>query len=565
MSKANLVARGSTNIPTARGRLFPITNPRFLTQAPTLAARCVSTLYYSLVRRLFLGFRSFASHPFGILISLINSSRNVGTFPYPYFFCIFLWILRFIKAVLCQFGPGSGSGSAAKVGCPGCKLDEINNNKTGIPYLNFFYIGVICLCSTLPIQSLFPYLYFMIRDLKVAKQEEDIGFYAGFVGASYFITRTISAVPWGIFADKYGRKPCIIISIISVIVFNTLFGLNMTYWMAIVTRALLGLLCGILGPIKAYASEVCRKEHQALGISLITSSWAIAFVVGPAIGGFLSQPAKKYPNVFSHESIFGRFPYFLPCLVISVLATGACVACIWLPETLHMRQGDNMVEIDAMELQVVNSILVGKPKISRSGRFASVKSCLKNWQLMSAIIVYCMFSLYDTAYNEIFSLWAVSSRKYQGLSFTSQDVGIVLAISGVGILIYQVMIYPFLVKHIGLSKPFRIAAVLSLSTLATYPFIANLYGYDYNCVQHSTDHHSDTRTKGCCKRYLTLMSTFKAAGPAAAGILFSWSQKNITGLFLPGDHILFLLLNMVALIGLALTFMPSFTMSTEMK
>uniref|UniRef100_A0ACD5XHP9 Uncharacterized protein n=2 Tax=Avena sativa TaxID=4498 RepID=A0ACD5XHP9_AVESA len=471
-----------------------------------------------------------------------------------------------------------------KVGCPGCKQDEINNNKTGIPYLNFFYIWIICLCSTLPIQSLFPYLYFMIRDLKVAKQEQEIGFYAGFVGASYFIARTISAVPWGIFADKYGRKPCIIISIISVIVFNTLFGLSTTYWMAIATRALLGLLCGILGPIKAYASEVCRKEHQALGISLVTSSRAIAFVVGPAIGGFLSQPAKKYPNIFSQESIFGRFPYFLPSLVISVLATGACVACIWLPETLHMRHGDNIVETDAMELQqIVNSSLVGKPRKTRSGRFASVKRCLKNWQLMSAIIVYCIFSLYDTSYNEIFSLWAVSSRKYRGLSFTSQDVGIVLAISGIGILIYQLMIYPFLVKHFGLSKPLRIAAVLSISTLATYPFMANLYGMELkvlitiasvlknifsatittvcNILQTTTVIQEQRGVANGIS--VTLMSIFKAVGPAAAGILFSWSQKNITGLFLPGDHILFILLNMVAVIGLALTFMPSFTMPTQ--
>ncbi|XP_035822129.1 protein ZINC INDUCED FACILITATOR-LIKE 1 isoform X2 [Zea mays] len=128
-----------------------------------------------------------------------------------------------------------------------------------------------------------------IRDLKVAKEEQDIGFYAGFVGATYFLGRAISAVPWGMFADKYGRKPCIVISILSVIVFNTLFGLSTTYWMAIVTRGLLGLLCGILGPIKAYASEVCRKEHQALGISLVTSSRAIALVIGPAIGGFLAQ------------------------------------------------------------------------------------------------------------------------------------------------------------------------------------------------------------------------------------------------------------------------------------
>ncbi|CAM0885604.1 unnamed protein product [Alopecurus aequalis] len=472
-----------------------------------------------------------------------------------------------------------------KVGCPGCRLDEINNTKIGIPYLNFFYIWVVSLCSTLPIQSLFPYLYFMIRDLKVAKQEQDIGYYAGFVGATYFLARTISAVPWGMFADKYGRKPCIVISILSVIVFNTLFGLSTTYWMAIVTRGLLGLLCGILGPIKAYASEVCRKEYRALGISLVTSSRAIAFVVGPAIGGFLSQPAKKYPNVFSHKSIFGRFPYFLPCLVISILAAGAGVACIWLPETLHMHLGDKVDAIDGMEAQVVDSNIDEKPNESRLGRWASTKSLLKNRQLMSSIIVYCIFSLYDTAYYEIFSLWAVSSTKYRGLNFTSQDVGIVLAISGVCIFIFQVLIYPFLVKYAGLINPFRLAAVLSILILATYPFMANLYGMELkvliNIASLLKNIFAATITTVCnilqstAVRQeqrgvangisVTLMSIFKAVGPAAAGILFSWSQKNLTGLFLPGDHILFLLLNMVAVIGLSLTFMPFFSMPSAMN
>ncbi|BAD81084.1 major facilitator superfamily antiporter [Oryza sativa Japonica Group] len=463
--------------------------------------------------------------------------------------------------------------------CPGCLTEERCKADAGIPYLNFFYIWVVCLCSSLPIQSLFPYLYFMIRDLKVAKEEQDIGFYAGFVGATYFLGRTISAVPWGIFADKYGRKPCIVISILSVIVFNTLFGLSTTYWMAIVTRGLLGLLCGILGPIKAYASEVCRKEHQALGISLVTSSRAIALVVGPAIGGFLSQPAKKYPNLFSEESVFGRFPYFLPCFVISVLAAGACVACIWLPETLHMHHDDKEV-IDALEAQDATSDLGETTKESGSGRMGHTKSLLKNWQLMSAITLYCVFSLHDTAYLEIFSLWAVSSRKYRGLSFTSQDVGIVLAISGFGVLVYQLAIYPLLAKYVGPIKPFRYAAVLSILLLSTYPFMANLYGLELkvliNIASLLKNMFAATITIACNILQntavtqeqrgvangisVTLMSIFKAVAPAAAGILFSWAQKHITGLFLPGEQILFLMLNMVSVIGFILTFKPFFAL-----
>ncbi|KAJ6428662.1 hypothetical protein OIU84_020352 [Salix udensis] len=61
---------------------------------------------------------------------------------------------------------------------------------------------------------------------------------------------------------------------------------------------------------------------------------------------------------------------------------------------------------------------------------ASNESLLKNWPLMSSIIVYCIFSLHDMAYTEIFSLWAESSRKLGGLNYTTEDVGEVLAISG---------------------------------------------------------------------------------------------------------------------------------------
>ncbi|XP_062196615.1 probable peptide/nitrate transporter At3g43790 isoform X5 [Phragmites australis] len=359
-------------------------------------------------------------------------------------------------------------------GCPGCRLDQINKTKTGIPYLNFFYIWIVCLTSSMPIQSLFPYLYFMIRDLKIAKQEQDIGFYAGFVGATYFLGRTISSVPWGMFADKYGRKPCIVISILSVIVFNTLFGLSTTYWMAIVTRGLLGLLCGILGPIKAYATEVCRKEHQALGISLVTSSRAIALVVGPAIGGFLAQT---------------------------------------------------------------------------------------------------------------FSLWAVSSRKFRGLSLTTQDVGTVLAFSGFGVLVYQLAVYPFIAKYFGPIKPFRPAAILSILLLTTYPFMANLHGLELKILINTAsllkNVFSATITTACNILQntavtqeqrgvangisVTLMSMFKAVAPAAAGILFSWAQKHISGLFLPGDQILFLVINMVSVIGLVLTFKPFFSLSDAMR
>ncbi|KAJ0753574.1 putative MFS transporter superfamily [Helianthus annuus] len=53
------------------------------------------------------------------------------------------------------------------------------------------------------------------------------------------------------------------------VIFNTIFGFSFNYWMAIITRFLLGFLNGILGTIKAYACEIFPQEYQALGLSAV--------------------------------------------------------------------------------------------------------------------------------------------------------------------------------------------------------------------------------------------------------------------------------------------------------
>jgi MFS family permease len=41
-------------------------------------------------------------------------------------------------------------------------------------------------------------------------------FLVGFAGAAFMVGRAMTAVLWGIAADKYGRKPVMLIGLISV-------------------------------------------------------------------------------------------------------------------------------------------------------------------------------------------------------------------------------------------------------------------------------------------------------------------------------------------------------------
>ncbi|KAB5519231.1 hypothetical protein DKX38_023550 [Salix brachista] len=453
------------------------------------------------------------------------------------------------------------------------------NSNNGVPCKHLLYAWIVVLCAALPISSLFPFLYFMfhsltldcneiacalfivccldhdyertqnydgpanllffhvllsyvvilqiyflqIRDFHIAEREEDIGYYAGYVGSAFMFGRALTSVLWGMIADRYGRKPVIIFGTVSVVIFNTLFGLSTTFWMAISTRFLLGSLCGILGPMRAYASEVCRKEYQALGMSIISTSWGIGLVIGPALGGFLAQ------------------------------------------ETIHNHKGNDEGCNDSDALGAT----AFEPNSSQ-------KSLLKNWPLISSIIAYCVFQLHDMAYAEIFSLWAVSPRKNGGLSFSTADVGEVLALSGFGLLLFQLFIYPLVERKFGPVMVSRIGAVLTILLLSSYPFISLLRGLTLmlliNCASILKNVLSVAITTGLFllqNRSVTqqqrgaangismsAMSLFKAIGPAAGGSLFSWAQKRQNACFLPGNEMVFFLLNVIEVIGLFLTFKP---------
>ncbi|CAN1804381.1 Protein ZINC INDUCED FACILITATOR-LIKE 1 [Linum perenne] len=405
------------------------------------------------------------------------------------------------------------------------------------------------------------------------------------------LARALTSVSWGVVADRYGRKPVILLGTSAMVILNILFGLSGNFWMAIIMRSLLGCLNGLIGTIKAYASEIFREDQQALGFSTVSTAWGIGLIIGPALGGFLAQPAEKYPNLFSKDSLFGRFPYLLPSLAISLITLGVTIASLWLPVNIH-------ITLDlALEKASDGDESKGDVNgtVTEAEKPAAERSLLRNWPLMSSIIVYCVFSLHDMAYSEmssilvycifslhdmayteIFSLWAVSPRKLGGLEYSTENVGEVLAVTGFGLLVFQLALYPYAERLLGPVMVSRIAGALSIPLLASYPFMSKMSGFTLsvviNCASvlknvlsvsivtglfilqnNAVEQHQRGAANGIA---MTAMSLFKAAGPAGGGSLFSWAEKRPDAAFLPGTEMVFFVLNVVEAIGVLFTFMP---------
>ncbi|KAL2641449.1 hypothetical protein R1flu_009036 [Riccia fluitans] len=472
--------------------------------------------------------------------------------------------------------------------CPGCKVAHLVVDGSPPPYRELSIVALVMLANALPISFFYPFLYFMVRDMHITKSDNDIGFYAGYIGSAFMIGRFLTGIHWGIISDKYGRKPVLICGLLSVFIFNIIFGISQSFWAAFLSRLLLGCFNGLLGPLTAYASEICSDEHQPIGISVVGTTLGLGMIVSPAIGGYLAMPAEKYPEIFTAGSLFDQYPYLMPCLLLSVLAAVVLVITVlFLPETLHIHRdedatldGETFIEKTKLIGEVESEEEKEKERIQKAEN--SIWAVFKNRPLVSAVLVYCTCNMYSVAYTEIFSLWAVSPKIHGGLSFSTTDVGNVLAIAGAGTLLFQLFAFSPIAKVLGPIATTRYSAILTLPLLWIYPFLSNLSGtllwsllaitaVTKNALSVATLNASMLlinnsvfpRQRGRANGLsVSAVSFFKAVGPGAGGAIFAWAQSRVSNI-LPGNQVVFFILGAVVLVDVILTYEPFLPKSVD--
>lgn len=86
--------------------------------------------------------------------------------------------------------------------------------------------------------SVFPYLPAMIKDFGV--EQNKIARWAGLTSAVFSLSQSVTAIPWGRAADRYGRKPMIVLGLLSTMITFVIWGMSTSLTMAIVVRAIQG-------------------------------------------------------------------------------------------------------------------------------------------------------------------------------------------------------------------------------------------------------------------------------------------------------------------------------------
>lgn len=121
----------------------------------------------------------------------------------------------------------------------------------------------------------------------------------GFLIAMFSFSQFIFAPLAGDLSDKHGRKKLIIIGLIISSLSQVAFGLSTELWMLFVSRFFSGLGAAFLvPPMMAFVADITTIEQRGRGMGLLGASMSLGFMIGPAIGGFLSKITLEFPFYF---------------------------------------------------------------------------------------------------------------------------------------------------------------------------------------------------------------------------------------------------------------------------
>jgi EmrB/QacA subfamily drug resistance transporter len=106
----------------------------------------------------------------------------------------------------------------------------------------------------------------------------------------YLLTSTVSVPLWGRLSDIYGRKPYYIASIGLFLVGSVLAGLAQSMSFLVFARAVHGLGAGGVFPVgSTILSDIYSLEDRARIQGVFSSVWGIASMVGPLVGGIITD------------------------------------------------------------------------------------------------------------------------------------------------------------------------------------------------------------------------------------------------------------------------------------
>ncbi|ASE38959.1 MFS transporter [Brevundimonas vesicularis] len=198
---------------------------------------------------------------------------------------------------------------------------------------------------------------------------------------------------WGRLSDRIGRKPVLLMTLIANALGYLMLAFVPNIWLAIAVRLFTGLGAGNISTVQGYVADVTPPEQRAGRMGLIGAAFGLGFIVGPGLGGLLTQPQ------------LGRLGYQLPIFLAAALAAVAAVGVV-----VFLRESRAKAD----------------PAAPRPAFLAGLKDARDNAVVSRVLVVTLIYMAGFSAMESVFGLW--SESRYQ---WGAREVGLSFMIVGI--------------------------------------------------------------------------------------------------------------------------------------
>ncbi|KAK8101876.1 permease of the major facilitator superfamily [Apiospora kogelbergensis] len=323
-----------------------------------------------------------------------------------------------------------------------------NGNDKPLPRTQIFLLCYARLVEPVAFFSIFPYINDMILHVSPDIREADVGFYSGLIESLFSLTQMLVMLVWGRAADRVGRKPVLVASLVGVTCATSIFGLATSLWQMMLFRCLAGVFAGTIVTIRTMISEHSTPRTQARSFSFFAFAGNAGITVGPLLGGVLANPAKLYPRVFAGVPFFDQYPYALPSFAVGVVGLTAVLSSAFFVEETLVRKPKAAAAASQEEGAARNGAvkeygtreLLGAPGVS------------------IVLYVYAHVMLLAFAYTAIIPVFWFTKVKLGGFEFSEFQIGMFMALTGVSQAFWLLVVFPPLQHRLGTNGVMRLCA-----------------------------------------------------------------------------------------------------------
>ncbi|MED5537242.1 MAG: MFS transporter [Pseudomonadota bacterium] len=232
-----------------------------------------------------------------------------------------------------------------------------------------------------------PLLPFFAQSLKAEAWQITLMF------SAYSLGQFFAEPFWGRLSDRVGRKPVLLVTLVANALGYLMLAFVPNIWLAVAVRLFTGLGAGNISTVQGYVADVTPPEQRAGRMGLIGAAFGLGFIVGPGLGGLLTQPQ------------LGRLGYQLPIFLAAALAALAAVGVM-----VFLRESRAKAD----------------PTAARPAFLAGLKDARTNPVVSRVLVVTLIYMAGFSAMESVFGLW--SESRY---AWGAREVGLSFMIVGV--------------------------------------------------------------------------------------------------------------------------------------